>query len=178
MDESQRVPNLPHEHVFKAHCSVVSPSSFREKVRQKCLQRFREKRKAHFGRARSEGNGICIPSNYAKDVDFHAEITALVQRTLVDDFLVDDYSDTEQIDWSDFMVQLERDLCRELEEAQLDQLTQFEEDCTAAAIASANRVPCPVCQHSALQQLRNVIYCRCGLRLNLSVCYYSLTIIS
>lgn len=103
------------------------------------------------------------------DVNFHAEASALVKETLLDDFAMEDFGDAQEVGWADFMLQLENELMQEMEAAQLEQLTQYEQESATAAIECASRVPCPVCQQAALQQLRNVIFCRCGLRLSLAV---------
>lgn len=67
--------------------------------------------------------------------------------------------------WLQFMTELERQIMADLEQQQADEVLRHEAEEVAAL--TEPRVPCPLCQVNALGKHDRMVYCRCGLRIDL-----------
>eukprot|EP00047_Mylnosiga_fluctuans_P020152 m.89307 g.89307 ORF g.89307 m.89307 type:complete len:250 (+) comp8406_c0_seq2:342-1091(+) len=134
--------HAPHRlHQYKAH-----GRSWREQLKEKCLERIKRARADVFNSARSLDRGLI-----ASAVREQLHVLGLQPP---DDDDIDD------------LVSLQNEIAEELAQQALAALEGAEQAEIEATLASQDAVICPVCMRHALARHRSVIACRCGFALD------------
>lgn len=174
----------PAQKVARNHREMYKAKTppWKEKYRQRCLDRLRQSREKLQAKFRKLGD---MDSNKMEDDTFindlmKEELKGLKESlkhpvshsTEVDDFNMDNF--TTDIDnvltlFEDIQAELKMEEQKLIEEFERYESSLKEEEailCSAIEELCTEEVICPVCQKSPLLISKSVIFCRCGMRVN------------
>ncbi len=162
LEEKKRRMN--HKNREKKLRATNVGEGWRQRLAEKCLQRARQNRQQAMFLSRGRSSLEFLPAFVDEEIRKERQSVSMHASSSGDDFL-----QMTQEEYEDLLLYLENTIILEEEREKVRQYEEFERYEDSLLDEENERVLCPLCQTCFLQLQSGLLFCSCGLRVNVQL---------